>query len=302
MSELPRFSDSDLPAVFRSADLASLSAQRAYLRLVRADLALIVLSAGVASWAVSSPEIRTVLAILAALLLAAGLVLTGIILQTEHDRNWFAARAVAESVKTVAWRYMTGAEPYETNLLDRDADDLFCRELDAILRERRSIASILGSEDASGHQITDMMRSVRSADTATRKEAYGRDRIQDQRRWYAKKAGVNKALSDRWLISIGVVQLLGAGAAIALVRWPEFKFNAAAVLAALAAALLAWLQLKQHQELAHSYGLAAHELGLIEARAAHVRSDSDLSSFVADAENAISREHTMWTARRDTAS
>lgn len=294
--------DSDLPALFRSADSASVSAQKAYLSLVRADLVLIVLSTAITSWAVSSPDIRSGLAIAAALVLVAGLILTGFIMQTKHDKNWFAARAVAESVKTMSWRYMTGAEPYRHGLNSHVVDALFCRELEAILQERRAIGSVLGGEDALGDQITDRMCSVRAADLDTRKAVYLRDRIRDQRAWYARKAGFNSRLSNRWLLAVGLVQLFGAGAAIALVRWSDLQFNAAAVCAALAAGLLAWLQLKQHQELAHSYGLAAHELGLIEAKSKHVHGEDQLSSFVADAESAISREHTMWTARRDTSS
>jgi len=298
MSQPVRVSNSDLPALFRSADSASVSAQKAYLWLVRADLVLIVLSAAIASWAVSSTEIRTQLAIAAALILVAGLILTGLIMQTERDKNWFAGRAVAESVKTMSWRYMTGAEPYLHGLANHEVDDLFCHELDAILQGRRAISSVLGGDDASGDQITDRMRSMRAADLDTRKATYLRDRIQDQRAWYASKAGLNGKLSNRWLLAVASVQLLAAAAAIALVHRPELEFNAAAVLSALAASFLAWLQLKQHRELAHSYGLAAHELGLIEARSKHIQTEDQLSRFVADAENAISREHTMWAARR----
>ena len=67
----------------------------------------------------------------------------------------------------------------------------------------------------------------------------------------------------------------------------------------MAASLIAWMQVKRYQELAQSYGLATQELGLIASRGLHVASDEELSKFVAESETAISREHTLWTARRD---
>ena len=293
-------SDEDMPALCGVADRSAVDAQRDYLRLVRFNLALIVIAALATSWAVSSPGLRTFLSIIGAITLVGGVGVTAFILQTKCDKQWFGARAVAESVKTIAWRYMTGSEPYVKSLPNAQADNLFCRDLEGIMRERSAIGAVLGGTVASREEITQCMREIRSSDLQARREIYLRDRIQNQRAWYGNKAAVNASCSTGCLAAIMVTQLFGAIAAMALVHWPDFSLNIASVLAAIAAAFLAWLQVKHHQELAHAYGLAAHELGLIEARAPHVVTDSDLSSFVADAETAISREHTMWMARRDT--
>ena len=67
----------------------------------------------------------------------------------------------------------------------------------------------------------------------------------------------------------------------------------------MAAAFVAWLQLKRHQELANSYALAAQELSFIAEQIQRVETAGEFSKFVSDAENAISREHTLWAARRD---
>jgi hypothetical protein len=75
--------------------------------------------------------------------------------------------------------------------------------------------------------------------------------------------------------------------------------GAVGVLTSLCASLLAWMQVKQYQELSQSYAIAAHELGLISVLAEHGQSEVDFSAFVADAETAMSREHTLWAARRD---
>ena len=54
------------------------------------------------------------------------------------------------------------------------------------------------------------------------------------------------------------------------------------------------------QELAASYALAAHEIGLIRQQSLLPSTDDEFSLFVGDAENAFSREHTQWIARKDT--
>lgn len=292
-------SNEDLPALYRAADAASMRAQKAYLKLVRADLALIVGASLATSVALSSPGSRVAAALAGALALVAGLILTTLVLQSKPDKLWFGYRAIAESVKTIAWRYMTGAEPYAVSLAPSDADSLFANELGDIVRERKAVGVHLGGSDASGQQITAKMQQVRSGALDSRKRIYDEDRIQGQRRWYGAKARANARSSSAWLYVVAGTQLAGAAAAISLVHWPEFEVNLAAVFASAAAAFIAWLQLKQHQELAHGYGLAAHELGLIEARLDHIGSEEEFAAFVADAESAISREHTMWTARRD---
>ena len=71
------------------------------------------------------------------------------------------------------------------------------------------------------------------------------------------------------------------------------------ILVALAASVLSWMQAKRFSELAASYALAAHEIGLIREQAMLPGTDAEFSLFVGDAENAFSREHTQWVARQD---
>ena len=71
------------------------------------------------------------------------------------------------------------------------------------------------------------------------------------------------------------------------------------VVIALAAGILSWIQAKRFTELSASYALTAHEIGFINEKSATIQSEEDFSKFVGDAENAFSREHTQWAARRD---
>lgn len=287
--------DKELPALFNAADTASKKSQTNYLRAVAADLLLMVAGAIVTSisfeaeWAVTS---TTVIGIT---LLFLSMAATAFVCFQKYEQHWYANRAVAESVKTLSWRYAMKAEPF--NVQDIDADRSFVESLKAILDDRAYLGADLAGLQSTGPQITNRMRELRNMSVAERLERYKGDRIDDQRKWYAGKAERNKNARMKWFIGVAVAQLAGTGFAVAALRCPGL-LNVCAVFVAVASSALAWLQLKQHQELAQSYGIAAHELGLI-LEGKIVATDDDLSIFVSDAENAISREHTLWVARRD---
>lgn len=296
----PKITRADLPAASRVAGRAAADAQRKYFWLVGADLALIIVGTIATSWAIQVVAARVALAIVGAVALGLGSLLTLAIRATALDKIWFGARAIAESIKTLAWRYMMRAEPFGPNLDGKQADESFCKAAEQILEGRRSLGAYLTSANGNADQITAVMRALRDANLTARASCYLEDRIQDQQNWYARQGLAHRSRSTNWLVVIAACQALAVVAAILLVRWPTFDLNLAPILSALATAFLAWLQARRHQDLANAYGLASNELGLILARGSHIVTDDDLSSFVADAENAISREHTMWLARRDT--
>lgn len=80
------------------------------------------------------------------------------------------------------------------------------------------------------------------------------------------------------------------------VDYPYFPTN---VLIAIAVCILTWMQAKRFTELSASYTLTAHEITLIRGQADELSNDDHLSTFVGDAENALSPEHTQWEARKD---
>ena len=79
----------------------------------------------------------------------------------------------------------------------------------------------------------------------------------------------------------------------------QYRGNGTWATSPLASAFIAWMEVKQHSELAQAYSVAEFDLSLVEERGDYVCDETTFSSFVADAENAISREHTLWIARRD---
>jgi hypothetical protein len=103
----------DYPALFQAADRASLFIQKRHLYLTGSVLTLLVggAAAGAVSGAFPSARAKTALAFASTACVALSFVLTAIRQALKPEKLWYGGRAVAESVKSMTWRYMTGAEP-----------------------------------------------------------------------------------------------------------------------------------------------------------------------------------------------
>jgi hypothetical protein len=277
-----------MPALFASSDQASLTAQRQYLWLRGTQLAALVVAAGFA--VVPLPHYAAALAATAFTL--AGF-LEATILTLQPERTWYQGRALAESVKTVAWRWAVAAKPFTIDI-DHPREALL-RRLQQLLADFPQL-SLLPPPQA-GTYITPWMMATRNASLQERQACYKQHRIEDQRAWYAAKAQSNRRRWLFWSIAILLIQTVGVVSAIA--RAVDDRIIDVLVIAAAgAASVLAWLQIKQHAPLAEGYGVAALELARIEALISDEQSESEWSSFVDEAENAVSREHTTWRAKR----
>ena len=71
------------------------------------------------------------------------------------------------------------------------------------------------------------------------------------------------------------------------------------VIAVAASSVLTWLQTKKHNELSSSYSLTAHEIILIKSEINRIETEENLSEYIMNCENAFSREHTQWFARKN---
>jgi hypothetical protein len=284
--------EEDFPALYRSANELSLESQTHFFRALRLHLVLLVVAAVLSI--VSIPHWSIAMLQLLALL---GALFCSIYLFSKHpDRYWYAGRAVAESIKTITWRYVCRAEPFQDS--DSTARNDFQQRLKAVVDQNKDIVKAHTSH-LDARQITDVMSQMRTRSLEERKAIYADNRINDQLTWYAKKAASNKKTSNSFfwaLIAINGTAVLCAILRISFVVvpfWPTDVFIAAA------ASLLSWMQAKRFSELAASYALAAHEISLIREQSLQPSTEEEFSLFVGDAENAFSREHTQWVARRD---
>ncbi|MCU1288123.1 MAG: hypothetical protein JWN60_352, partial [Acidobacteria bacterium] len=146
--------------------------------------------------------------------------------------------------------------------------------------------------------ISDLMWKVRNLSVLERKNYYLTYRIDDQKKWYSNKASFNKKRYKQWFFVIITSQALAMISVVFLIRFPASNWNLLGFFTTLASSTISWLQLKRHQELKQAYTTTAQELNFIEALSNQVNTDEELSKFVLDSENAISREHTLWLAQR----
>lgn len=289
--------DADLPELFQLADRASLAGQRRTIVLTRAQLSLAVLSALTAGFGVGPGTAAKVLDICAVAFFALSLMPAILLHSGSAQRLWYDGRAAAESVRSLAWKYAMRVQPFDN--ADAEADAQFATRLAAVLAQ---VPELADQVESGSHPIeeavTPALVLLRRAPLSERRRCYVRQRVEAQIDWYKTKAdGARKAAMFAGACAVAS-NALGVALGIARVVW-DLEVDLLGFFAALVAALAAYGQLRQYWPLAAAYRLTATELSQVLAMAAATgESESDWSDFCGSAEAAVSREHTMWQARR----
>jgi SMODS and SLOG-associating 2TM effector domain 3/SMODS and SLOG-associating 2TM effector domain 1 len=289
--------ESEFPPLYRAADQNSLAGQRRFLNATRLRLAMLVVAAafglvnlrrpgGTVDFAGVGASVAFVVALLAELYL----------LQARPDRLWYDGRAVAESAKTLTWRYLVGGDPFGLERLsDREADKLL------IDRFRQIAGNLTGTHlvpiAEAADQISPTLRRFRSLPLSERRELYRTQRIGDQQAWYARTARWNERRATQWSLALTTLEALGLAGGL-LKATGVLGIDLLGLAGAVVAAGAAWVQAKQHQNLANAYAVASQELAAIRAQVDWASGEKDWAHFVDQAEEAISREHTLWRASR----
>lgn len=291
-----KIEDKDFPGLYQSANASSIDCKERYFRGIAWYLILLLFAALFAFFA--DGESNSLFKIISTVLFLATLSLTIWLRVSRPDDTWYNGRAVAESVKTRSWRWMMRAEPY------MDCDNIevmrkqFVNDLRTILKQNESLIGRIGIEPSAQEPITNKMLEIRKLDLVSRFEFYKKERIIDQALWYSKKSKYNKKKSTFWFW--GTVILHGLAILLLLynIKEPTIKLPIG-VVALGASSILTWLQAKKHSELSSSYSLTAHEIVLIKSETTIIETERDFSEYIMNCENAFSREHTQWFARKN---
>ena len=284
----------DYPALYDSANEASIDSQRYYMTCMKWYIALSIFAALLSVYIRES----TLAGILAAIAFFAILFLTIFQGIKRFDRTWYNGRAVAESVKTRTWRFIMRAEPYFDVESINSVKQEFCEDLKEILEQNRDLGSFLSHESVTNDTISKSMLEIRERSVKDRLNYYTSNRINEQRTWYHIKASLNKRLANNWFIALVVTNSIVILLLLIEVGYEIYNLPTPALIV-VGTSVVSWMQIKKFQDLATSYGLTAHEIGIIKEQSFKVQGEEELSDFVKDAENAFSREHTQWVARKD---
>jgi len=290
--------DNNYPNYFVAGDTASKKAQFWYIRLFGLDLLLMVFSAILSVYNYQTDESKTIVYIISGILLLGAMLISIFLKVKKYEDIWYRGRALAESSKTLTWRFIMTSEYFENNISDEEADRRFIQRIREINNEFSDLNNVLSSTQLNLPIITDEMKRVRNLSLNDKKTYYLNNRIQNQIDWYSSKADDSKFKYDVWFFSIIILQFLALISIGFLIKCPSSDFNFVGVFSTIAASGFSWLQVKKYQENKEAYTTANSELNLIKAEGSKNFSDNEFSEYVLDSENAMSREHTMWLAQK----
>ena len=284
------------PDFFNDADRASLEGQRRYTRGVRSQLVALLAAAicGAFTWRYDGSGADW-FGVAAAAAFAAAVFQRTYIWQTRPDQEWYGGRAAAESAKTLSYRFAFCADPFPRGMTELDATTTFLQRLQDVRRELGEVTVV--PQPGGMGEITSGMTALREETLEVRKAVYLSERIINQRDWYSRKAAANKTQARRWLILMIAVEFAGFVGAI-LKASNVLSIDLLGFASAVVAASAAWMEMRQHNNLATAYSVAARELSAAHEQGRRIENEQSWSAFVANAEEAISREHTMWAASR----
>ncbi|OLM33020.1 Integral membrane protein [Pseudonocardia sp. Ae717_Ps2] len=290
---MTHLTDHDLGAVYHAADTLSGSGQQSTRKLVRVELISVIVASitGITTFRVGDGRFD-LLAVISGLafLLALGASLRRF--QRSPEKHWYQGRAAAETVRTLSWKFAMCADPFPSTLVDAQAENRFLNRVRRALHQLDE--TVLPLPTLGDRELTDAIRNLREADLATKREVYRRDRIQNQLKWYTRRSHEHNRLARIWIRAAIFASALGVGAAVT--KFLLIDIDLLGVFAAVASSAVAWNQLNQHRSQAIAYTVTARELTIIKDAISTIP-DAEWTQFVNDAEEAISREHTMWTAK-----
>lgn len=142
------------------------------------------------------------------------------------------------------------------------------------------------------------MIEVRNTDFNTRFEIYRSERIINQQLWYTKKSNFNRNRATLWFIVTVLLHVCAILLLLFNILKPSLELPVE-IVAVCISSVFTWLEAKKHNELSSSYSLTAHEITLLKAEVTNIQNDKALSEYIINCENAFSREHTQWIAKRN---
>lgn len=295
------FEDKDFPSIFKMADKCSIDSQKEYLKKIKLNAFLGTVSIGLALFTDTS---KISLALLIISLIFCVISMWSLVSE-QKEKTWYKSRALAESVKSLTWKYIIGGEPFIHSLdMDKVNKD-FIIKIKGLREEHKSIFRDMIISDDSLSIITEKMKKIRILSDKQRAEYYLKERIRSQKEWYIKKSKYNGQRSKFWSRTIVLLLVCALVFAVLKAIFPEYKYYPIELCIFLSTCSFTWLQTKKFNELNAAYNLTAHEIADIEIEMIRIIDNNvfeNYPEFISDCETAFSREHTQWLARRDSLS
>ncbi len=291
--------DEDYPEIFRAADRAAARVQSRYIALRLTELGLLIIGAAVAG--VSTAELIgkswfAHLGMISGSSLTIALIVSVIARMSKQEESWNQCRTLAESVKKSTWLYIMCAPPYNGTIQEADSEYILTLDElhDSLGLAKAELAKSLGTSNP----ITDSMRNRRKKSWNDRRDLYRGNRLDLERSWYAIKAAKNSKQEEVFIFLVGLLEVGAIVFSIALFfGWTPF-YNAVGLITTGATVLIAWSELRRHQQLSRTYSTTSQKLASQLALIRYIDNESALISFVGKVEDIISTENTDWSIIR----
>ena len=291
--------ENEYPNLYISSNNAAITKQKHYFRYLAIQYIALIIASSLTLFTGFWGHNYSLITYLALLLIAS---VSALLLATQKpQQEWYNMRALAESCKTLSWRYMMQAEPFHEINNPKKSEQILAEKLYDLLSVHGANSDALIQQTEFGDVITNEMRTTHSFHFHERSEKYLNGRIDNQLHWYQEKASFNKSMSSITSYAIVFVYIL----AIALTLYQlEFDIISGQVfwisepLLVLAASIIGISQAKRFSELSASYTLTALEIKKLKVCFMAIKNEDEFTKFVNDAETAFSREHTQWMARQ----
>jgi hypothetical protein len=173
----------ELPAAYAVADELALRSQRRHLRLVLTEVTALVLAALLSYGGTPFPAWSGAFGVAAAACLGVALAVQLVGYRAGWSERWFAARSLAETTLSAAWRYILRTAPFEA---DAHADQRLRRILAETQQASPALTRAIERLGPSALELPPSTRALRHAPWRVRAALYLRERLHDQQQWYAR--------------------------------------------------------------------------------------------------------------------
>lgn len=283
----------DFPGIYQEADNISNKTQKCYLLVLKLYLTILIIASILFTYFNNVWEVKIVNAILSLVILA----LSFVFFCYDFQGIWYNARAVAESIKTSCWRFAIKAEPY--NVEDEEADEFLLNTMKHIIGMNRDFQKHITACFSCNEQLPSSLTKIRLLPLEKRRDFYHNYRVLEQELWYKNKSEYNNKKSKLFFALLVLLSLIiSVFLFLSLDKTNSFNYPVE-ILLSLLSIIFTWVQTKKYKELNKSYALASYEIGFISSQKNKITSEEQLSEYVDNSENAFSREHTQWIARKD---
>lgn len=277
----------DYPIIYKEADDSSNRKQKNYFLLLGLYLFITVLLSIFDSYFNDNFIMEKIIMFLSILII----VFLFLFAFYDYQGKWYSSREVAESIKTICWRYCMRAEPY--NVSDEAADKILIDTMKDIINMNHTYNINMSVDFEKSDLLPKTMKDIRLKSLNDRFLYYKNFRVKNQKDWYSNKS-FQKEKSSRIFFFLLIIISFTITFMIILDR-DNLPIQS---LISLLSVLFTWFQTKKYRELSQAYSLAAHEIGFIFLEEGKNFTEEKFSKYVNNTENAFSREHTQWIARK----